>query len=68
MAGNRKNLLFTDSINLDMERLAMNRKSFFVKDGAYNAAAWLEFTTQFNAYMGHPRRPFAPITGKNFKL
>ncbi len=68
MAEYKKNLLFTDSINNDMERMAENRKTFLNKDGKYDAAAWLEFATQFNAYMGHARRPFTPITGKNFKI
>jgi len=68
MAENKKNLLFTGSINDDMERMAENRKTFLTGDGRYDAAAWLEFATQFNAYMGHARRPFTPITGKNFKI
>jgi len=68
MPENKKNLLFTDSINSDMEHMAQNRKTFLKKDGTYDAAAWLDFATQFNAYMGHARRPFTPITGKHFKL
>lgn len=68
MAENKKNLLFTDSINGDMEQMEKNRKTFRTADGKYDAAAWLEFANQFNAYMGHPRRPFTPITGNNFKL
>jgi hypothetical protein len=68
MPENKKNLLFTDSINNDMELMAKNRKTFTTKDGKYDAAAWLDFATQFNAYMGHARRPFTPITGKNFIL
>ena len=68
MPGNKKNLIFTGSINSDMEQMAKNRKTFMTKDGKYDAAAWLDFATQFNAYMGHARRPFTPITGKNFKL
>ena len=51
-----------------MARMAENRKTFLTSDGKYDAAAWLEFATQFNAYMGHARRPFVPITGKNFKI
>ncbi|HBL15902.1 MAG TPA: hypothetical protein DD417_03830 [Elusimicrobia bacterium] len=66
MPGN--NLLFTASINQDMERMARGRNAFLGKDGGYDAAAWLDFATQFNAFMGHPRRPFTPITGDNFKL
>jgi hypothetical protein len=68
MANDKKNIFFTDSINYDMARMAANRKTFLTVDGKYDAAAWLEFATQFNAYMGHARRPFAPITGKSFKL
>lgn len=68
MAGNNKDLFFSASMNKDMERMARNRKTFLTKDGAYDVAAWLEFATQFNAYMGHARRPFAPIAGKHFKL
>jgi len=68
MAENKKNLFFTDSINDDMECMAENRKTFLTVDGKYDAAAWLEFATQFNQYMGHARRPFTPITGKTFKL
>lgn len=68
MPGNKKNLFFTDSINNDMELMAKNRKTFTTKDGKYDAAAWLDFATQFNAYMGHTRRPFTPIDGKTFKL
>ena len=68
MAENKKNLLFTGSINDDMKRMAENRKTFLTGDGRYDASAWLEFATQFNAYMGHARRPFIPITGKNFKI
>jgi len=68
MAGNKKNLFFTDSMNDDMERMSKNRKTFLTGDGKYDAEAWLEFATQFNAYMGHARRPFTPITGKTFKI
>ena len=68
MAENEKNLLFTGSMNADMASMAKNRKTFLTSDGKYDAAAWLEFATQFNAYMGHPRRPLTPITGKNFKI
>ena len=68
MPGNKKNLLFTDSINNDMELMAKNRKNFITEDGKYDASAWLDFANQFNAYMGHARRPFTPITGKTFKL
>jgi hypothetical protein len=63
----RCNLLFTDTINEDMEQIAKNKRAPFMKDGKYDAVAWLDFATQFNAYMGHARRPFTPITGKNFK-
>jgi hypothetical protein len=66
MPGN--NLLFTDSINQDMERMAKGRSAFLDQGGGYDVAAWLDFATQFNAFMGHPRRPFTPITGDNFKL
>lgn len=68
MAENKKDLFFTDSMNQDMESMAKNRKTFLTKDGTYDVASWLEFATQFNAYMGHARRPFTPITGKHFKL
>ncbi len=68
MAANKKNLLFTDSINQDMAQMEKNRKAFMSKNGTYSASAWLEFATQFNAYMGHPMRTFVPITGKNFKI
>jgi len=68
MAENKKDLFFTASMNQDMESMAKNRKTFLAKDGTYDIAAWLEFATQFNAYMGHARRPFTPITGKHFKL
>lgn len=57
MAENKKDLFFTSSINQDMESMAKNRKRFLTKDGSYDAAAWLDFATQFNAYMGHARRP-----------
>ncbi|HAT71484.1 MAG TPA: hypothetical protein DCS63_01545 [Elusimicrobia bacterium] len=68
MPENKKNLLFTDSINADMAQMAKNRKTFLNSQGEYDPAAWLDFATQFNAYMNHARRPFTPITGKNFKL
>jgi len=68
MADNKKDMFFTASMNRDMESMAKNRKTFLAKDGTYDVAAWLEFATQFNAYMGHARRPFTPITGKHFKL
>ena len=68
MAENKKDLFFTGSMNKDMEQLNKNRKTFLDKNGAYDAAAWLDFATQFNAYMGHARRPFTPITGKKFIL
>lgn len=55
-------------MNRDMARMEKNRKTFLTAEGVYDAAAWLEFATQFNAYMGHPRRRFTPITGENFKL
>ena len=68
MPENEKNLFFTGSINDDVKRMAENRKTLLTEDGKYDAAAWLEFATQFNAYMGHARRPFTPIAGKNFKI
>ena len=68
MAENSKDLFFTATMNQDMARMEKTRKKFLAPDGTYDAAAWLDFATQFNAYMGHARRPFTPITGKNFKL
>ena len=55
-------------MNQDMARMEHNRKTFITKDGTYDAAAWLDFATQFNSYMGHARRAFTPITGTNFKI
>lgn len=68
MEENSKDLFFSSSMNADMEKMAANRKNFRTADGKYDIAAWLDFATQFNAYMGHARRPFTPITGKHFKL
>jgi hypothetical protein len=68
MAENNKDLFFTVSMNDDMRRMAENRKTFLTADGKYDAAAWLEFANQFNAYVGHARRPFVPITGKDFRI
>lgn len=68
MAENKKDLFFTDSMNKDMEQVNKNRQTFIREDGTYDAAAWLDFATQFNAYMGHARRPFTPITGDKFLL
>lgn len=68
MAQNKKDLFFNASMNQDMARMEKNRKTFIAKDGAYDAAAWLEFASQFNSYMGHTRRMFTPITGTHFKI
>ncbi|MBU2575089.1 MAG: hypothetical protein KKH28_13535 [Elusimicrobia bacterium] len=68
MNENKKNPLFTDRINQDISRMAAGKSRLFVKDGKYDAAAWLEFANQFNEFMGHARKPFVPITGDNFKL
>ncbi|OGR81711.1 MAG: hypothetical protein A2X32_08220 [Elusimicrobia bacterium GWC2_64_44] len=68
MPESNKNLIFTSTVNDDMARMAKNRKTFLTGDGKYDAAAWLKFATQFNAYMGHARRPFTPITGEHFKI
>lgn len=68
MVENKKDLFFTASMSRDMESMAKNSKTFSAKDGTYDIASWLDFATQFNAYMGHARRPFTPITGKHFKL
>jgi len=68
MRENKKTIFFSDSMNSDMELMEKNRKALSTGSNAYDPAAWLEFATQFNAYMGHPLRPFTPITGRNFKL
>jgi len=68
MQNNNREPLFPASINGDLEKMDRNRKTFRTADGKYDPAAWLDFATQFNAYMGHARRPFTPITGKHFKL
>lgn len=68
MEKNKKNLFFTSSINKDMEKLANTRKNPFLKNGKYNADAWIEFATQMNEFMGHPRKPFEPMKGKHFKI
>ena len=68
MSENKKKPFFTDSINQDMFRMAVQKGSLFNKDGKYDAAAWLEFANQFNEFMCHARKPFTPITGNNFKL
>lgn len=68
MPENEKAAIFTAEIGRDMERVSENRTAFRTRHGRYDAAAWLEFVTQFNAYAGHPRRPFTPITGDNFRI
>ncbi|MCG2724967.1 MAG: hypothetical protein L6420_01705 [Elusimicrobia bacterium] len=68
MEKNKKNLLFTSSINSDMEKLANTRKNPFLKNGKYNPDAWLKFASQMNEFMGHIRKPFKPIKGEHFKL
>ncbi len=34
----------------------------------YSFDDYIDFATQMNAFMGHPRKPFEPVKGKHFKL
>ncbi|MEA3307452.1 MAG: hypothetical protein U9Q34_06675 [Elusimicrobiota bacterium] len=34
----------------------------------YSFDDYIEFASQMNEFMGHPRKPFEPIKGKHFKL
>jgi len=52
----------------DMRVVAGRRHNPFVAaDGLVAIDAYLEFVTQFNAFINHETRPFRPITG-DFRL
>ena len=68
MSENKKDHIFTDTMNRDADALCAARNAIFYINGKYEPAVWLEFADQFNKFMGHARKPFTPITGTNFKL
>lgn len=44
------------------------RSAFHKPDGTMDLAALTSFLNRVNALLGHPRRPFRPITGDRFLL
>jgi hypothetical protein len=52
----------------DMARVAQSRINPFFVDGKVDADRVIDFLTQYNEFLGHPRKPFAPVIEKNMKL
>ncbi|MBF0328876.1 MAG: hypothetical protein HQL10_06935 [Nitrospirae bacterium] len=61
-------LASSESMCMDMEKVAIQRHNPFIKDGKVVTDAYIEFVTQFNKFINHQPKPFAPIIEKEMKL
>lgn len=52
----------------DMRRIEKNRHNPFLKDGKIDLDKYIQFLTEFNAFISHARRPFHRIIDKDMRL
>lgn len=58
----------SESLRKDMMTVAENRHNPFMVDGEVDVDRVVEFLTQYNEFLNHPRKPFRPFIEKNMKL
>jgi hypothetical protein len=58
----------SDSLKKDMEFVASNRHNPFLRNGAVDVDAYVEFVTEYNEFINHKPKPFVPMAGLVMKL
>jgi hypothetical protein len=56
------------SFRKEMEQVTVGRHNPFIKNGKIDADTYLEFVTQFNAFINHQPKPFRFIIEKEMKI
>jgi hypothetical protein len=56
------------SLKKDMETVASNRHNPFVRNGAIDSDAYVEFVTEYNEFINHRPKPFVPMADRVMKL
>jgi hypothetical protein len=52
----------------DMRLLRHNRHKLLREDGQVDVDKWIEFLTQYNAFINHEPRPFALMIERDMKM
>jgi hypothetical protein len=58
----------SESLRNDLDVLRHHRHNPFIKNGAVDIEAYLEFVQQFNEFINHKPKPFRPIIDKEMRL
>lgn len=58
----------SESFRKDMETVRRNRHNPFVRNGKVDIDAYLDFVAEFNAFIGHERKPFRRIIDNDMRL
>ena len=52
----------------DMRLLRQTRHTLLREDGQVDIARWIEFLTEYNAFINHEPKPFAPMIERDMKM
>lgn len=56
------------SLRKDMETIAQNRHAVFTKAGVVDVDGYIDFVSQFNEFINHEPKKFAPMIDKDMRL
>jgi hypothetical protein len=63
-----RELARSEALRREMDAVSRSRHNPFIKAGAVDVDAYIEFVSAFNEFINHEPKPFAPMNGKNFRL
>ncbi len=66
--GELKELAVSKELKEDMAAVTRQRHNPFWKDGCFMTEAFLQFVSDYNAFINHRPKAFTPIKGEHFKL
>jgi hypothetical protein len=58
----------SEELKKDMEMLSLQWRSPFIKNGAVDIDAYIEFVTEFNEFINHEPKPFKPMIDRDMRL
>jgi hypothetical protein len=58
----------SESMRTDADRLSANRYNPFIIDGVVDCDRVVEFLTDYNEFLGHPRKPRRPFVEREMNL
>lgn len=63
-----RELSHSPSLRRDFDALASERHNPFFRAGNVDADAYILFVSEFNEFIGHEPKPFAPMQDKDMRL